>query len=110
MQEDDDKAGDLVIRIGCLAIGAGSGLFAFSEIRSVWGYPISLIPMATWIFGGGSFLLATLLIQRGLTKKHQPKNSPVDTRKCAYCAEDIKIEAKICKHCGKEVASTIEAT
>lgn len=29
---------------------------------------------------------------------------PPDTRACPYCAEEIKIAAVVCKHCGREVA------
>ena len=28
-------------------------------------------------------------------------------RKCPYCAELVKNEARICKHCGKEIAKII---
>ena len=27
------------------------------------------------------------------------------TRKCSFCAEQIKVEALICKHCGKEISA-----
>jgi hypothetical protein len=27
----------------------------------------------------------------------------IDTRKCPFCAEAIRIDAKICKHCGREI-------
>ena len=100
---------NLIFRLVALVIGSGSGLYAFFQVRSVWGYPISLIPTETWIFGGGSFLLAVLLIQRGLTKKHEPKTLTVNTKKCAYCAEEIKVEAKICKHCGNEMLTAEKA-
>ena len=29
-----------------------------------------------------------------------------DTRKCPYCAELIKQEARVCKHCGRDVATS----
>jgi len=29
-----------------------------------------------------------------------------ESRKCPYCAELIKREARICKHCGKELMAT----
>ena len=29
-------------------------------------------------------------------------------KKCPYCAEYIKPEAKVCKHCGREVVAQVE--
>jgi hypothetical protein len=28
-------------------------------------------------------------------------------RKCSHCAETIKTEAKVCKHCGRDVAAAV---
>jgi len=39
-------------------------------------------------------------IKKAVTKIHKR----FYTRECPFCAEIIKMRAKICKHCGKEVA------
>lgn len=36
-----------------------------------------------------------------------PSGEPIpltDTKKCPFCAEDIKLAAIVCKHCGRELA------
>jgi hypothetical protein len=32
--------------------------------------------------------------------------SQPDTKKCPFCAEDIKVEAIACKHCGRDIQSS----
>lgn len=37
-----------------------------------------------------------------------PSGEPIaltDTKKCPFCAEDIKLAAIVCKHCGRELSS-----
>jgi|GEM_PF-3669303 len=52
--------------------------------------------------GGGGLLLGGLLavvgISIGLTRPKAPR------RKCPYCAELVKREARVCKHCHRELA------
>ena len=56
-----------------------------------------------WLFLGilfGIFALAAVLILPALPASEM---APDNTRNCPYCAELVKKEAVICKHCGKEI-------
>jgi len=62
-----------------------------------------------WVFGVLLFIVAlpaSIIIK--------PLEAQPEGKKCQKCAEQIKEEAQICKHCGSDVASTdaspIEAT
>lgn len=53
-------------------------------------------------------MLAGLMIIAGVIlfavgSRKSPIAQSDDTRKCPFCAEMVKEEAKICKHCGKEL-------
>ena len=46
------------------------------------------------------------LILAGMTTIFLTRRSKHDQgvlRKCPYCAEMVKVEAKVCKHCGREI-------
>jgi hypothetical protein len=58
--------------------------------------------------GAGWFFLGMLLgpfalLMVGFMPKLEPEVVRVDTRKCPFCAEFIKPEAKVCKHCGRDL-------
>jgi ribosomal protein L37AE/L43A len=50
-------------------------------------------------------LIAALVVSpnRNEVEKRQIENG--DMAKCPFCAELIRAEARVCKHCGKELAS-----
>jgi hypothetical protein len=64
--------------------------------------------------GGGWFLLS-LLISPLLTivpvlalPKQMTRRQALQLRACPFCAEVIRREAKVCKHCHHEVAPIVE--
>jgi len=73
-----------------IVCGIGAAAIASSKGRSVFG----------WLIGG--FLLGPIgLLIVGLMGKPAPDESTL--RKCPHCAEMILKEAKVCKHCGRDV-------
>jgi ribosomal protein L37AE/L43A len=44
------------------------------------------------------------LVEKQLTESVKKIHERFFTRECPYCAEIIKKRAKVCKHCGKDVA------
>lgn len=73
-----------------LACCFGSAVIASSKKRSVFSW-----------FLLGFFLGPIALLIVGLMGRSETPGD--DERKCPYCAEIIKKEATVCKHCRKEV-------
>jgi hypothetical protein len=72
--------------------GIAAAVVASSKGRSGFGW---------FILGVALGPFALLMV--GFMPKLEPEAVRVDTRKCPYCAEFIKPEAIVCKHCGRDV-------
>ena len=58
--------------------------------------------MAWWIYGTALFIIA--LPHAIMLKKDEAAIARRDgQRKCPHCAELIQLDAKVCKHCGRDV-------
>jgi hypothetical protein len=72
-----------------------AGIIASNKNRSAVGWAIA------------TFLLSPLLIIIILVlskKEGSPENLATrGSKKCPFCAEEIKAEAVVCKHCGKDL-------
>lgn len=58
-----------------------------------------------WIYGAAIFIVALphALIMRPDDRAIESKQLNSGMKKCPSCAEVIKQDAKVCKHCGRDV-------
>ena len=67
--------------------------------------------LALLVFVSSAILgvVAVVFLLIVLTKRPRPVGSvtPPTTRKCPHCAEMIKAEPQVCKHCGRDITPSV---
>lgn len=91
------------IVLGIVAIGldVAVGKYAVSRgkpFKRYFWFAFFLSPLISFII---------LLAESSSKTRPEVTAESSDMTKCPYCAEQIKLEAKICKHCGSDVANHI---
>lgn len=63
----------------------------------------------SWFWLGFFFSILTLLTLIAVPKAEiNSQNLSGDMKKCQFCAEYVKYEAKLCKHCGRDLVNNGE--
>jgi len=61
---------------------------------------------ALGLFLGPIGIIIIALMKEDTAKVEAEALSSGEMRKCPYCAELVRREARVCKHCGKELTAT----
>ena len=61
-------------------------------------------PGTPWmVFGGILIAVGIIVALVAISSSNNGSNASVDTRKCPFCGNEIKLEAIICQYCKKDV-------
>lgn len=84
--------------IGWLVLSILAGIIAGNRGRSWWGF-FFLALLLSPLIG----IIAALVVQPGTANLEQAQLNSGETKRCPHCAELIKMEAVVCRYCGRDL-------
>ena len=89
-------ANSLVGLVGILLLGLIPAFIAKKKGRNFWGW---------WLFGIILFIIALIaaIVIKPTEEAEERRKLANGYKRCPYCTELVRNEAKICSKCGKEI-------
>ena len=91
-----DRSMEYIILVA-ICLGVIPGFIAQSKGRSFVGW---------WLYGAALFIVAlphSLIISKDTQKIEREQIAAGTSKKCPFCAEIIKAEARVCRFCGRDL-------
>ena len=91
------------------------GFFPLLIVFGLLGLAVALIARSKgrdtfwwWIYGFGLWIIALphALLMKPDVAGIEERRMAEGQRKCPFCAEMVKLDAKVCRHCGRDLPAT----